>query len=54
MNYLRWGFMLLVSILFPLAAWAISGWSVDLGWWMAGATAFSLIVELAIVLTKKK
>jgi len=54
MKAIRWGFMLVVSILFPLAAWLISGWSVDLGWWMVGATAFSLLVELVIFLTRNK
>ena len=54
MKYLRWSFMVGVSILFPVAAWLIEGWTVDLAYWIGGSSGFCAIVELVIQLTKKK
>jgi len=54
MRALRWGLMLLVSILFPVAAWLLEGWTYDLAYWIIGCSGFSLIVELIIFLTRKK
>lgn len=46
--------MLGVSILFPVGAWIIEGWSIDLAYWMGFCSVFCGIVELVIQLTKGK